>query len=73
MDSEIQIMSKLKSVNVVGFFDVLVSDNNYYIIQELCDGDLERYLVEHKENNVDEKTAIEFLTQICNGFLALIK
>ena len=54
-------------------FDVLVSDNNYYIIQELCDGDLERYLVGHKENNVDEKTAIDFLTQICNGFLALIK
>ncbi len=44
MDNEIQIMSKLKSVNVVGFFDVLVSDNNYYIVQELCDSDLERYL-----------------------------
>ena len=66
-------MSKLKSVNVVGFFDVLVSDNNYYIVQELCDSDLERYLTEHKDKTIDEKTAIEFLTQICNGFLTLIK
>lgn len=42
--SEIQIMSKIKSPNVVGFFDVLESKHNYYIVQELCDNDLEKVL-----------------------------
>lgn len=45
LDSEIQIMSKLKSENIVGFFDVLMSNHNYYIVQELCDSDLEKYMI----------------------------
>ena len=47
------------------------SSNNYYIIQELCDSDLEKYI---KENAViTEKRSIEILQQIVNGFVALIK
>lgn len=49
MESEIQIMAKLKSVNIVGFLDVLVSHNNYYIVQELCESDLDKYLAEHRK------------------------
>ena len=39
--SEIQVLKSVKSENVVGFFDVMESSQNYYIVQELCDGDLE--------------------------------
>lgn len=47
------------------------SSNNYYIIQELCDSDLEKCM---KDNAViTEKRAIEILRQIVNGFVALIK
>lgn len=33
-------MEVIKSENVVAFFDVMESSKNYYIVQELCDGDL---------------------------------
>lgn len=38
--SEIKIMECIKSENIVGFYDVMESSKNYYIVQELCDGDL---------------------------------
>lgn len=47
------------------------SSKNYYIIQELCDGDLSADIkpgVQHPE-----ELAVELLRQICNGFLALVK
>ena len=34
-------MKVLKSPNIVELFDVMESNNNYYIIQYLCDIDLE--------------------------------
>jgi serine/threonine protein kinase len=72
LDSEIQILSKIKSSNIVGFFDVLMSSHNYYIIQELCEGDLENYLEKNKKK-IAEDQAIKFLTEICNGFMTLVK
>jgi serine/threonine protein kinase len=56
---------------VVKVLDVMESSHNYYIIQEICDSDLERYIEHHKEINEQEATA--FLRQICNGFIALVK
>ena len=64
-------MQTIKSENIVGFFDVMESSNNYYIIQELCDGDLSELM--KPGHPVDEKTAIEYLRQMANGFLALVK
>lgn len=47
------------------------SSNNYYIIQELCDSDLEKFLkVKH---TLPEQQALTFLTQICNGFISLAR
>jgi|JI6StandDraft_1071083.scaffolds.fasta_scaffold439576_1 serine/threonine protein kinase len=31
-------MESIKSENVVGFYDVMESSKNYYLVQELCDG-----------------------------------
>jgi serine/threonine protein kinase len=47
------------------------SSHNYYIIQEICDSDLEKYLHQHKQ--LGEAEAVGFLKQICNGFMALVK
>jgi serine/threonine protein kinase len=47
------------------------SSHNYYIIQEICDSDLERYIKQHPTTN--EFESIGFLKQICNGFIALVK
>ena len=42
--SEIKIMQKLKGNHVVRFLEVIETANNYYIIQELCEGgDFELY------------------------------
>lgn len=71
LKNEIDILQKLHSENVVAFYDVMESSKNYYIIQELCDGDLSKDI---KRNNLhSEADAIEMLRQICNGFLALVK
>jgi len=39
-----QILQQVKSRNIVEVYDVMESTNNYYIIQELCDSDLEKYM-----------------------------
>jgi serine/threonine protein kinase len=69
--SEIQIMQLLKSENIVKILDVMESSNNYYIIQELCDSDLEKYML--KKGKIKEEEAVSILKQICSGFLTLTK
>lgn len=47
-------MQKLKSHAIVGFLDILETTNNYYIVQELCDGgDLKSAL--HKSKHFSEQ------------------
>lgn len=45
---EIEILKHLKCENIVGFYDVMESSRFYYIVQELCDTDLEK-LMKKKE------------------------
>ena len=71
--SEIKIMKAVRSENIVGLYDVMESSNNYYIIQELCDTDLEHFLKSRPGGVLDEKDAVKLLTEICNGFLTLAK
>ena len=61
----------LKSENIVKVYDVMESPNNYYIVQELCDSDLEKYLKTHPK--LTEAEALALLTQVCNGFIALAR
>ena len=70
--SEIQIMAKLESPNIVTFLDVLESGKNYYIVQELCEGDLEVYMNQFPSKKIPEEKAIQILKEICTGFLTLV-
>jgi serine/threonine protein kinase len=56
----------------VEFFDAMESDNYYYIVQELCDGGDLRSMI-RKRGIFPEAEAIGYLTQLCNGFVELIK
>lgn len=68
---EIHILQQLSSQNIVAVYEVMESSNNYYIIQELCDSDLEKYM---KHTPVtQEKKAVEMLRQIINGFITLVR
>lgn len=70
--AEIEILKMLKSNNIVGFLDVMESTNNYYIVQEYCDGgDLRAFL--KNRGSVPEQEAIEIIAQVCNGFIELLK
>jgi serine/threonine protein kinase len=71
LKNEIDILQKLHSDNVVGFYDVMESSKNYYIIQELCDGDLSSEI--KVGLNRPENEAVDMLRQICNGFLTLVR
>lgn len=65
-------MECIKSDNVVGFYDVMESSKNYYLVQELCDGgDLSSIM--KAGQTVNQPQAKEYLLQICNGFLALVR
>lgn len=45
--------------------DVLQTSNNMYIITELCDLDLYRYL--RQKHQLDEEEAVGYLKQIMKG------
>lgn len=56
----------------MGFLDVMESTNNYYIVQEYCDGgDLRGHLT--KRGCFPEKEAINIIAQVCNGFVEILK
>jgi serine/threonine protein kinase len=68
---EIEILQQVKSKNIVTVHEVMESTNYYYMILELCDCDLEKYMKLHPD--IPEPQAIDMLRQIVNGFVALIK
>lgn len=47
------------------------SSKNYYLVQELCDGDLSSLM--KAGQTIDEPRAKDFLLQIANGFLAIVR
>lgn len=51
--------------------EVMESSNNYYIIQELCDSDLEVMMKQWAP--MTEERAYSILQQIVNGFMALMR
>ncbi|CAD8197134.1 unnamed protein product [Paramecium octaurelia] len=74
--SEIKVMQKLKSPNIVQLMDVMETNNNYYIIQEYCDsGDLDKLIENYvsQKKTMPEKDAVKFMIDILNGFIQLIK
>lgn len=58
-------MKKVNHRNIVNLFDVFQTNNNMYIITEICDYDLYNYLKEKRKLQEDE--AIIFLKQIMKG------
>ena len=73
LENEIQILKELNHPNVVKFYDFLVSNSNYYLIMEFCNGgDLTGCLEKYK-NKYKETFSIEIvqylMRQIINAFV----
>ena len=49
------------------------SHHNFYIVQELCDQDLDNYLKNQPNKIIPEQEAKRIITEICNGFLVLVR
>jgi serine/threonine protein kinase len=64
-------MESVKSDNVVTLLDVMESSKNYYIVQELCDTNLLSLM--KPGSIIPEDKAKDYLLQITNGFLALVR
>ena len=71
LKNEISILQRLRSDHIVSCYDVMESSKNYYIVQELCENDL--YSEMNKRREYPEDQAIDVLTQICEGFLVLVR
>ena len=64
-------MKAIKSPNVVQFYDTVESNKNYYIVQELCEGDLEDLM--KKKKTFNEEEALNIMKDLFNGFITLLK
>ena len=58
-------MKKISHKNIVQLYDVYQTNNNMYIITELCDGDL--YGLLKQKRKLTEAEAINYLKQIMDG------
>mmetsp|Transcript_6513 Transcript_6513/g.587 ORF Transcript_6513/g.587 Transcript_6513/m.587 type:complete len:117 (+) Transcript_6513:249-599(+) len=65
-------MKKLKSKYVVELTEVLETSNNYYIIQEFCDGGDFRHIIK-KRKFLPESEALEVLKNLLSGFTELLE
>ncbi|CAD8120799.1 unnamed protein product [Paramecium sonneborni] len=70
--NEIKIMRDLQGNNVVKLIDVLETANNYYIVQEFCDGgDLQHLL--KKKKFLPQKEAMQLFIDVLLGMIELVK
>ena len=61
LNLEIEIMNKLKHVNIIELYDTIYTDKHVFLILELCDTDLYSYI--HK-NIITEKDTQFIVKQI---------
>ncbi|CAD8204215.1 unnamed protein product [Paramecium pentaurelia] len=68
---ELRLLTKLKGENIVRLHETLATQNNYYQIIDLCDGDLKQLL--EKQQTLQQDEAIKMMLDLLRGFLELIQ
>ena len=72
LDREVNILQLINHPNVIHLIDLKMSDNNYYIVMEFCNGqDLGAYKKKYK--TLHEKTVRNFAKQLVSGIAAIHK
>ncbi|CAD8124863.1 unnamed protein product [Paramecium sonneborni] len=71
LNYELKILTKLKGENIVRLYETFVTQNNYYQIMDLCDGDLRKLL--EKQQTLTEEETIRLMLDLLKGFLELIQ
>lgn len=71
-DTEVKIMASIKHPNIMHLYELLETNNNYYLVLDYCrSGDMETYVKRHK--GLGEEEAVYLLMQVMNGFKELHK
>lgn len=71
-DTEVKIMASIKHPNIMHLYDLLETNNNYYLVLDYCkSGDMEGHVKKHK--GLGEEEAVYLLMQVMNGFKELHK
>lgn len=71
-DTEVKIMASIKHPNIMHLYELLETNNNYYLVLDYCkSGDMESYVKRHK--GLGEEEAVYLLMQVMNGFKELHK
>lgn len=70
--TEIEVMSTIKSDNIIRLYDIYQDQTNYYLIIDYCNqGDFASYISSIGQNYLEEAEAIYFLKQIKDAFVVL--
>ena len=71
-DTEVKIMASIKHPNIMHLYELLETNNNYYLVLDYCrSGDMESYVKKHK--GLGEEESVYLLMQVMNGFKELHK
>ena len=68
--NEANILSKLRSENIVKYYGSFLDNDSFNIIMEYCDGlDLRKFINEHKRKNVliERNIILHIISGICKG------
>ena len=72
LNQEITALKNLDSEHIIRFYDILKTQNHFYLVVEYCDGgDLSHYI--EKKKGLKEEEALKFLYQIVRGFRSIVK
>ena len=71
--NEVNILSNMeKSPHIIGYFDMLKSQTNFYFVYELCNGGTLQTLL-NKQRKLPESEALKIFKQLLNAFKLLYK
>ena len=71
--NEINILSNMeKNEHVIGYYDMLKSQTNFYFVYEFCNGGTLQNMLD-KEKRLDEKKALKIFKQLLVSFKLLYK
>lgn len=70
--TEIEVMSTIKSDNIIRLYEIYQDQTNYYLITDYCNqGDFINYIKSFGKGQLEEEEAIYFLRQIKDAFVVL--
>ncbi len=72
IESEVFLLTNLIHRNIVRLYDSIKTDDDYFLILEYCDSDLEKFIEKHSAGYVSEQKATNIMIHVLEGFKVLV-